>query len=476
MDLVIVESPTKAKTISRFLGTGSFATSLVVIFLGGLWPSLSVAGPLIEGNAALSVDASGPKNRAINDWEFAESMRGLLVDETGTAKVRAAIFLFATCYGGGMLDDLEAAFRGTTLRWVAGAAGSPKQNSFGQDSSREHDQKLATARRASPPYKEVVLAIESDPNLKEVFVSPEPLPTWTRSLLPALTDSRLTVREAMQQASRNDAAGAGASDKVKQFIKEVLHQTPEAGISTSGNEGDALKIADPAAKSYHAILWSGLDNRERFRTSKQLLRSVLDEQWRAGAENITFQNLGIASGKGVPPATRQELAKAIASVGKLLGPDEVFLFYATGHGEFGNSRPQRRDVPPGQQSFFLELPEELLTGLAVYQPSSSIDISYRGLDSEIPVLFNGALLGSLIPRDSNEVITASFPVDRHFVSLRNEVLFQNSGAPFTLEALEFFPGQCCDFAIVPVPPTLLLMGLAIAAHQTLKRLTRKRAR
>lgn len=455
--------------------------SLLPILVSGLLvrPAVGMPAP-IEGNAALSVDNSGVDNRAINDWEFARMMRSLLVDQNGHAKARSAIFLFDTCYGAGMLDDLSATFAATDLKWVAGAAGSPGQNAFGQDSQREFEQKLAIAQRSQfpPPYKAQVLTIADSDELTRTFVSREPLGTWTRALLPAMTNPDATVMAAIQDAFRNDLAGINASSTVERFLRDIFGQPLQIGSVASGNAGDALKLSDPAAKSAHALLWSGLDNKARFDASKNAMQTMLTEQWaHGGIPSVSFEKLGNAGGRGARPATRDELTKALATIAAQLSPDETFLFYASGHGEPGRAQPAPQRLPAGQQSLLLDIAQEELAMLNLYQSSPYIDIAYSGLTERAAVALNGHSLGNLIPApDANEVQRISFQIPLDWMRLHNYIDFFVGETGLALASLDFFTGPCCDFTVAVDEPPALALWLIVLASTALGIRLRRRAR
>ncbi|NJL31490.1 MAG: hypothetical protein HC898_07600 [Phycisphaerales bacterium] len=66
----------------------------------------------------------------VTDSDFAAIMKDLLIDSNGNSTVKDAKFFFQTCFGGGMLDDLNVAL-GDKVKWVGGSASRYDEVSWG---------------------------------------------------------------------------------------------------------------------------------------------------------------------------------------------------------------------------------------------------------------------------------------------------------------------------------------------------------
>ncbi len=101
----------------------------VVLFLGNHWahaqPQYFVDQPANKRSTLIGINGD-----TITDLQFANMAKGLLLNN-GNSNVRGASFLFAQCYSGGMLDDLNDAF-GSEVRWVGGSAARYDELSWGQ--------------------------------------------------------------------------------------------------------------------------------------------------------------------------------------------------------------------------------------------------------------------------------------------------------------------------------------------------------
>src|SRR5262245_51184797 len=71
----------------------------------------------------------------IRDDEFAELLKKILLKNGTNSTVRDAKFLFQECYGGGMIDDIQACLS-NKVKWVAGSAAKHNEWAWGYDDER----------------------------------------------------------------------------------------------------------------------------------------------------------------------------------------------------------------------------------------------------------------------------------------------------------------------------------------------------
>jgi hypothetical protein len=384
---------------------GRYATGVLAL----LWLIEIEAGWACAGSishSSLVTNGGG----SIRDDDFAGLIKGLLI-KNGKSNALDAKFFFQECFGGGMLNDLKGAL-GDEVKWVGGSASRADEVSWGQEGSKPGD-------------------------------------FWTMVLTPQLSNSKQTVAQAITNAIKNDQAGPGNKGGIS---------PPEHGVLVTANGGGDIKLKDPAAKSYHAILWAGLTNGARFANDIRNMQNVLQTAWKGA--NFTITTLfGNGSTLGTIAATRDNLVKTLAALAKVMNPNEEFVFYASDHGDSEKTKTGPVRVPAKKndvESFTLANGE--LFGI-LHSPNSlpELTVSYSALTAPSPVDFNGTQLGLLNPGLSS----ITFDVPKGLIGLDNTVTILNNGdTDFTINMKNFTTGPVGTI-MIPEPPTLVMTGLGI---------------
>jgi hypothetical protein len=200
----------------------------------------------------------------IHDRELAGWLRKALVRDE-KANVREATFLFNSCYGGGMLDDIDAAM-GKTVRWTGGAASRHNQYAIGQNSPAENQ----TLKRPA------------------VFVDDRPMSYWTRALVPTMEARDATVFGALQTAAtmdqvaaaaaRDPAIDAGLATPLEAKFGDVRVR-PEEVQSVARNGGDAMKMNCDGCGKRRVVIWAGNTDRMRAFHDVEGMIDVLRTHW-----------------------------------------------------------------------------------------------------------------------------------------------------------------------------------------------------
>jgi len=355
---------------------------------------------------------------SISDDDFSNLIKGLLI-KNGNSNVLDAKFFFQECFGGGMLTGLQGAL-GNKVKWVGGSASTAGEVSWGRETSKPGDY-------------------------------------WTLALTPQLGNGNQTVAQAINNAIKNDQAGPGNKNGIS---------PPEHGVTVTANGGENVKLKDPAAKSYHAILWAGLTNGARFSNDIRSMQNVLQTAWKGA--NFTITTLfGNGSAPGTIAATRDNLVKTLANLAKVMNPNEEFVFYASDHGDSEKTATGPIRVPAKKNDVeSITLANGELFGI-LHSPDSlpELTVSYSGLTAPSPVEFNGMQLGLLCPGLSDE----TFDIPKGLIGLDNTVnIFNNGDTDFTINLKNFTTGPVATIAI-PEPPTLLMTGLGIGVVLLVKR-------
>ncbi|MFA4901287.1 MAG: hypothetical protein WC600_00925 [Desulfobaccales bacterium] len=389
----------------------------------------------------------------IRDDEFAQLMHDNLI-KGGASFVKDAQFLFQECYGGGMLDDLKAAF-GTTLSWVGGSASRYDQTSGGQ---------ISTLEKAK------------ETGVDSIYVANPPQDYWTKALVPQLGMSQ-TLLQSINNARDNDKIG----------VKGVIGRF-ENGQSIAANGGENLLLNDAQVNSHYAILWAGYADHLRHFTDIDTLRQTLQNVWQGTNYQIKILygdglhettkgqydtvalpaswNQGQVSTKG---GTIANLKTTMANIAQNLGADADFFFFASNHGGvLTDVKSTSAPVLPGNhvvETFTLTQGE--LIGMQLEQldpgglnPDSPIlTIGYDNPDDGLMnalVSLNGHLLGKLDPKATE----TQFSIPVNFLSLDNEIDIFNAGlASIVLKDQYFYTGNIDTTPqAVPVPASAVLLG------------------
>jgi hypothetical protein len=289
--------------------------------------TVSFLGVLLAGSEARAVHfdrQSLPAHSSIvskadpdvRDDAFAKLMKGLL-----DPAIHHATFLFNTCFGGGMLDDLERELG--NVKWVGGSAARHDQQAWG-------------------PRKGIEF--------------------WTRPLLIALSIKKSeTFIAAIRQAAARDT--------------ERAFETGQ-GIDNGGGEHT---LRERGVTSHHAILWGGQGEIDDMDSIRAVRRQLLDAWGPVNPPQVTidvlfFNGSTTTMGRRLPrewqarPATLTELKKVIKELSPLKSSDEEFFFYAADHGnlELGIALEKPR-IPSDAKHFewgTLKVPPTVLEALS----------------------------------------------------------------------------------------------------------------
>jgi hypothetical protein len=387
--------------------------------------SALLVGPA-SGALAASVFLIQNDGKGIKDSDFAQIMGGKLISG-GNSNVLDAKFLFQECYGGGMLGPLGTAL-GDKVKWVGGSASSATERSGGQVTKAENT------------------PLKVDPKAE----SANPLDFWTKALLPELPKDQALLN-GIKTAIANDALGPNGT-----FSKNYEH-----GQSASANGGDAVKLVDPNAKSYHAILWAGMTNRQRFSNDIGMMRQALVKAWGDPAKNKNV-TIDILFGKGTAkfggqtslPATLDQLTKTVNGLD--LNKNEEFLFYASDHGGTGKTI-QAKSAPPKPvgpdkndvESFNLSKTE--LNDIKFNEDTAPVlTVDYSGVQTAgvDSVSLNGVPLGYLDPGQTQ----MDFTIPVGALSLSDSVVIASQDiSSFDVTGKDFFSGAINSDPTQPVP-------------------------
>lgn len=406
---------------------------------GGLVDQPDGKGSNLPGN-------KGSKN-GVTDAELADMMKDLLFTD-GKSNVFDATFLFQSCFGGGMLDDLRDAFAGTNLNWVGGSASSWNQ----------------------PAHAAFT---KLDENGDPIGIS-----DFTGGFL---------------QGVKQGQGGVGGGimsghDKNKEDEKET-------GQSTGSENAGAINMHPPKkkTKSAHAVIWVGdtrpSDNNPNPEIEAELhvqgLLNMLGKKW-GDVESVSVtilygdgkHKVG-GGGEGLPgswsegnntvkPATKEELDKTLKDLKAKLNPEEKFFFYSGDHGgQYTQAKP-KAPVAPGHSSFTpLEYdPNDFIVFSDAADESTEpfLSITYDKLTDPLPVVFNGFEVGVLSPGSG----TSEFDLALNMLQPSNLVeIFNGTQNQFFLDTLTLNLGSVPIQVSVPAPGAgiILLAGLAASTRR-----------
>lgn len=221
--------------------------------------------------SSMSVQGGG----SIRDATLAQWIGTALLKD-GKRNVREAAFLFNSCFGGGMLDDLGKAM-GNQIPWVGGSASRHDQYAIGQNSPAEN----ATLKRP------------------EAFVDDRPMGFWTRALVPLLEPKDATVFGAVRDAAAADEVGRAAQRAVD--IDKAMKQAKVAvpfGTATirpedvqfqQGNGGDAMKVNCDNCNKRYVVIWAGNTDRLRAFNDVAGMIDVLRTNWGGDPANVEIK-------------------------------------------------------------------------------------------------------------------------------------------------------------------------------------------
>ena len=333
-----------------------------VIFGAIIFTSSMVMAEYIEQPANESSTISAFDGNDIFDFEFAK-----LIEENIGNNSAEMIFIFGTCYGGGMIDDLDKLQNKSKL---AAASASRHNNpswggsNFGAWTDNEDYYKKAFHD-----------AIESNA---------------TRN-----------VSDLFDEAEQNDVRGPNGAP-VKEHPQKKLNGSSATNIKI-GNQSDN-------ATSFHTILFIGQDA-PRHQNDLRRMNDLLIKNY--GFTNDTIHVLALDLGgstlaganvngrdlPGVPidgNGTLEALNETLKQIKPLMNTSEQFLFWADGHGD---NHKVNRTITMVPHEFGVTYTVPIDPEMIDQWFEGSVTIFAEGVTSEETVLnyFHGKLMGSLDP-------------------------------------------------------------------------------
>jgi hypothetical protein len=422
-----------------------------LIFAASLLPLSATFSDAAAVNDSYLIASDGK----ISDATFANIMASALI-KGGQPNVLDAAFLFNTCYGGGMIDNLSDKLG--TVPWVAASASAATEQSTGQLTVAEANKANASLGPADQ-YKT---------NGTSIQVSNTPGDFWTSALIPELGKADQTILQSANNAGNNDPMGA--NPKAPNFLRTFEHAQ-----SSSANGGDKILLTDPNATTYDAILWAGNPNRARHPNDITGVFNALSAAWKGQnfTINVLYGKGGVSKPTGVPwtpfVANQTTLMNVLGNF-KLNNQTE-FLFYATDHGsgsktvKSAKSKVSKNDSD--EEDFSLDPvtvsdidTDEVFaeedgppSGFSPYMPYIEIDYDGVADDNTVGVYAGSDFLGYLPSADT----VMDFNIPYSDVGTADSITVVNgSSADFNLDGEEFDTGDEAEDAPAPEPAMLSL--------------------
>lgn len=260
----------------------------------------------------------------VYDWEFANMIK-MWIAQPG---YDSALFFFAQCFGGGMLDDLREKLLRTNGNFAGTSASRHDESSWGLSDGSTWPEKG--------------------------FDKPEDY--WAKELGEEMAktgaDAR-TISEMSGTAANEDVRGPNGTKK----------ENPQ---STSLRNGGAVKLGKKAdgtaVASRHAIMFMGKPDGERHWNDLDRAYNALKAQGFTDGEIVVLAGNGTTKSDGsAAPAyvdgagNKTNLFDAIKAIGPMMNPNEQFVFWASDHGNRERTEtalnrvitePNRQTVPP----------------------------------------------------------------------------------------------------------------------------------
>ena len=260
----------------------------------------------------------------VYDWEFANMIK-MWIAQPG---YDSALFFFAQCFGGGMLDDLREKLLRTNGDFAGASASSHDEKSWGLSDG------------STIPGKG--------------FNKPEDY--WAKELGEEMAktgaDSK-TASEMADTAANEDLRGPNGTKKEK---------PQSTSLRNGGNVKLGKKADGTAVASRHAIMFMGKPNGERHWNDLDRAHDALKAQGFTDGEIVVLAGDGAtkSDGSAAPAyvdgsATKQTLFDAIKAIGPMMNPNEQFVFWSSDHGNRERTEtalnrvitePNRQTVPP----------------------------------------------------------------------------------------------------------------------------------
>jgi len=386
-------------------------------------PMALLAGDIVPPKQLAGDHSSIPTtSKPLRDDAFADAICDK-IQKNANGKVKDVKFMINSCYGGGMLDDLDRVFgpggKCDGVKWVAGAASAADQTAQGWGDSAVN----ATSSNGL--------------NLGS---------TWTDALAGKGT--------APGKPAKGGINGGNSSDNVLddlKFARDHDDSGPKGDKTESpqvaaGNGGDKITWNMPGAK-HEAIVFGGLQTNVRHNHNIQNVAAALDGVWGSAPHNI----------QKIDGGSKKDLLDALDTATKRLDANTELVIYIDDHGsttfdfmEAINAIGNLLIDKPTMMSF--DLPGGWFTGYwGNYFTLESIPnpMLYMTLANPVPVTdwhfyLNGAQLSSeatgMLSGEVSFYVNWQYLVGGHNI-LQFEPTSQNkASAPLDLTRLELDAG------------------------------------
>lgn len=300
-----------------------------------------------------------------SDTRLANNLFGIMY-KAGEYHVHSASFMFQTCYGGGMIDEIRDGYGNVDLAFGAAA---------------RHDQVAWAGRYSS---------------------------YWTDAVRPELTNNQYV--DAFFAAYSSDRVGPVAGPYPPRVHKQSglpISEEPQWAWTRDGNQ-----TRPDSADRYYAVLWAGQADLVADLADINGMYNRLSDEWTALGKPFSIVVLygdgqHAADGSFLPSewyaraATRLALDQALWEAADTVDATTQFVFYATGHGSsltevIKSSTVVPHDPPPGGMVQF-RIDKGEFDGMVVdpdNQPTLEFEYEIDGADP-IQVFLNGLLIGQL---------------------------------------------------------------------------------
>ncbi len=318
-------------TLARYTAVALIVLLLLPAILSQAGPPLPPPAPveLVDQPADEHSDLS-TSDGSIDDDEFAGWIRQYFPASRNMA------FVFGTCFGGGMLDDLQSLGSGHPNVFLGAASRHDEEANFYEegDHPRSFLGAFARAARAHPTE---------------------------------------TFGQLFGRAVQDNPFGANGEDDA---------QNAEHPQNASTGSGASTPLYDPNATSHHAILFAG----EPEATDRQEMNTMRQALVRAGYPS---GNVTVISG-----GSREQLRQALQNVGGQMNANEQFFFYAADHG----STSVDQEGECSEEGCSGTTTPHMQEGAASTPDNRpQIEITAPSTSGGCEVIFNGESIGPLTP-------------------------------------------------------------------------------
>jgi hypothetical protein len=454
--------------VNRPVSPVSFAALSAGVFIlaqlsaTAAWAQVIRFVPQPANQHATLIDSAG---QPIRDDTFAGWVSNGLRPNIGVGAVtQSATFVFNTCFGGGMLDDLQSVLSAPGVQpvvpFLGGAASRHDQAAFGQI-----------------PRPAAGVPFGGDP-VNYPIPPIKPYSMFTQALLPFINPGlNQDWNTAINSAINSDLDGPVAGPARGKAAPNI-----EDGQLTYASGGQNNKITEPASAAgnfRYAIFWAGQTDAIRHFNNTQAMIDRVTGAWAAAGVPFAFSVLygdgtnrlvGNAASGAVPDgwkaATPANLKARIENIPAAFGQLDQFFFYATDHG--GNTAIAfggRVGGAGGPAGTFL-IPTIAPGTLHAMEQSGdnvpTLAVDFSGLNGSAEVLIGTHLVGTFSDftgLNGQRVFT----LDESWLTADNVVSIRSlSGGDFNIDQIEFFTGGIGEIQSVPEPAAagLFLLGLA----------------